>query len=160
WTSDTAVEDPETLPYTPAGTKYKNGDLVPFGGNMYLFVFPYNGNKLESLKVDGVVPDNMPDLEGYGDLELQVGASMRIEVVFSGVSTGLEASEASTSGIKVYGVQGGITINSEAAVTADVYTAGGELIATPSVSGSTTVSISSGFYIVRVNGAAYKVMVK
>ena len=158
WSADTYQED-GPFPVDPDGEQYGMEDLLPYGENVYIFVYPYNGSTLQSLLVDGEEKFDHPDLIEYGDLERGVANPIHIKAVFSGVSTGVENS-VSEAGVKVYGVSGGIVINSESAVTAEIFTAGGELIATPSVSGSSTVSVASGFYIVRVNGASYKVSVK
>ena len=159
WSADTYQEE-GPFPVDPDGEQYEMEDILPFGGNVYLFVYPYNGSTLQSLLVDGEEKFDNPDLIEYGDLEINVAKPIHIKAVFSGVSTGVEDNVSATTGVKVYGVSGGIVIDSESAVTAEIFTAGGELIATPSVSGNSTVSIASGFYIVRVNGAAYKVSVK
>ena len=162
WSSDTYQEE-GPFPVDPDGEQYGYGVLLPFGENIYVFAYPYGDGKLVSLTINGVskyTPDDPEDdITKYGDVQHDIPGPMNIKAVFSGVSTGVESSVSATD-VKVYGVSGGIVIDSESAVTAEIFTAGGELIATPSVSGNSTVSIASGFYIVRVNGASYKVSVK
>ena len=161
WSSDSSFGDGENkdkIPVEPAGIQYRMGDIIPYGKNIYIFVCTYGGGYLESITVNGDERKDDEYFNDYGDIEHSVASHISVTAKFSGTGSGIEDSKA--AGVKVHGVSGGIVIDSELAVTAEIFTAGGELVATPSVSSNSTVSIASGFYIVRVNGAAYKVSVK
>ena len=163
WSSDTYDDQNPDILAQPDGDQYAMSELLPYQENIYVFAYPYGDGELQSLTIndEDVYDPNDPetDIKKYGDVQREAVGPIRIKAVFTGVSTGVE-NNVSEAGVKVYVLSGGIVINSESAVTAEIFTAGGELIAAPSVSGNSTVSIASGFYIVRVNGAAYKVSVK
>ena len=165
WSSDTYDDGNPDVLAQPDGDQYSYGILLPFNENIYVFAVPYGDGELQSLTINGedkyTPGDPETDLLKYGDIQQGAdGGPINIKAVFTGISTGVENSVSESAGVRVYGVSGGIVINSESSVTAEIFTAGGELVATPSVSGNSTVSMASGFYIVRVNGASYKVSVK
>lgn len=70
-------------------------------------------------------------------------------------------SSMSAEGVKVVAVEGGVEVVAEEAVEVAVYTAAGQLVRQARVAeGSTLVNVAPGFYVVRANGTATKVIVR
>ena len=70
-------------------------------------------------------------------------------------------SSMSVDGVKVFAVEGGVEVVAEEAAEVAVYTAAGQLVRQARVAeGSTLVNVAPGFYVVRTNGTATKVIVR
>lgn len=70
-------------------------------------------------------------------------------------------SSMSAEGVKVVAAEGGVNVVAEEAAEVAVYTAAGQLVRQARVAeGSTLVNVAPGFYVVRANGTATKVIVR
>lgn len=70
-------------------------------------------------------------------------------------------SSMSSEGVKVFAAEGGVKVVAEEATEVAVYTAAGQLVRQARVAeGSTLVNVAPGFYVVRANGTATKVIVR
>lgn len=70
-------------------------------------------------------------------------------------------SSMSAEGVKVFAAEGGVEVVAEEATDVAVYTAAGQLVRQARVAeGSTLVNVAPGFYVVRANGTASKVIVR
>lgn len=141
----------------PDGVQYSNGDEIP-NGFMYLFVYPENGETVQSITINGA-PADLGDLETYGNIEISVVGNIDIVAEFSGETTGVEDASAD-AGLKIYSVKGAVIIDSEEVVSADIYTASGTLVrSVTAISGNNQIALPSGFYMVKVGTTTQKVVV-
>lgn len=70
-------------------------------------------------------------------------------------------SSMSAEGVKVFAAEGGVEVVAAEATDVAVYTAAGQLVRQARVAeGSTLVNVAPGFYVVRANGTATKVIVR
>ena len=70
-------------------------------------------------------------------------------------------SSMSSEGVKVFAAEGGVKVVAEEAAEVAVYTAAGQLVRQARVAeGSTLVNVAPGFYVVRANDTATKVIVR
>ena len=70
-------------------------------------------------------------------------------------------SSMSSEGVKVVAAEGGVKVVADEATDVAVYTAAGQLVRQARVAeGSTLVNVAPGFYVVRANGTATKVIVR
>lgn len=70
-------------------------------------------------------------------------------------------SSMSVDGVKVFAAEGGVEVVVDEAAEVAVYTAAGQLVRQARVAeGSTLVNVAPGFYVVRANGTATKVIVR
>lgn len=70
-------------------------------------------------------------------------------------------SSMSAEGVKVFAAEGGVEVVADEAAEVAVYTAAGQLVRQARVAeGSTLVNVAPGFYVVRANGTATKVIVR
>lgn len=70
-------------------------------------------------------------------------------------------SSMSVEGVKVFAAEGGVEVVAAEATDVAVYTAAGQLVRQARVAeGSTLVNVAPGFYVVRANGTATKVIVR
>lgn len=70
-------------------------------------------------------------------------------------------SSMSAEGVKVFAAEGGVEVVADEATDVAVYTAAGQLVRQVRVAeGSTLVNVAPGFYVVRTNGTATKVIVR
>lgn len=70
-------------------------------------------------------------------------------------------SSMSAEGVKVFAAEGGVEVVAAEATEVAVYTAAGQLVRQARVAeGSTLVNVAPGFYVVRANGTATKVIVR
>ena len=70
-------------------------------------------------------------------------------------------SSMSAEGVKVFAAEGGVEVVADEAADVAVYTVAGQLVRQARVAeGSTLVNVAPGFYVVRANGTATKVIVK
>lgn len=70
-------------------------------------------------------------------------------------------SSMSAEGVKVFAAEGGVEVVADEAADVAVYTAAGQLVRQARVAeGSTLVNVAPGFYVVRANGTATKVIVR
>lgn len=70
-------------------------------------------------------------------------------------------SSMSAEGVKVVAAEGGVEVVADEATDVAVYTAAGQLVCQARVAeGSTLVNVAPGFYVVRANGTATKVIVR
>lgn len=70
-------------------------------------------------------------------------------------------SSMSVDGVKVFAAEGGVEVVADEAAEVAVYTVAGQLVRQARVAeGSTLVNVAPGFYVVRANGTATKVIVR
>ena len=70
-------------------------------------------------------------------------------------------SSMSVEGVKVFAAEGGVEVVADEATDVAVYTVAGQLVRQARVAeGSTLVNVAPGFYVVRTNGTATKVIVR
>lgn len=70
-------------------------------------------------------------------------------------------SSMSSEGVKVFAAEGGVEVVADEAADVAVYTVAGQLVRQARVAeGSTLVNVAPGFYVVRANGTATKVIVR
>ena len=70
-------------------------------------------------------------------------------------------SSMSAEGVKVFAAEGGVEVVADEAADVAVYTVAGQLVRQARVAeGSTLVNVAPGFYVVRANGTATKVIVR
>lgn len=70
-------------------------------------------------------------------------------------------SSMSAEGVKVFAAEGGVEVVADEATDVAVYTAAGQLVRQARVAeGNTLVNVAPGFYVVRTNGTATKVIVR
>lgn len=82
------------------------------------------------------------------------------EYVFS-IGKTSSVSSMSAEGVKVVAAEGGVEVVAAEATDVAVYTAAGQLVRQARVAeGSTLVNVAPGFYVVRANGTATKVIVR
>ena len=82
------------------------------------------------------------------------------EYVFS-IGKTSSVSSMSSEGVKVVAAEGGVEVVADEAAEVAVYTAAGQLVRQARVAeGNTLVNVAPGFYVVRANGTATKVIVR
>lgn len=85
-------------------------------------------------------------------------ASRKYEFIIGKTSS---VSSMSAEGVKVFAAEGGVEVVAEEAAEVAVYTVAGQLVRQARVAeGSTLVNVAPGFYVVRANGTATKVIVR
>lgn len=85
-------------------------------------------------------------------------ASRKYEFIIGKTSS---VSSMSAESVKVFAAEGGVEVVAEEAAEVAVYTAAGQLVRQARVAeGSTLVNVAPGFYVVRANGTATKVIVR
>lgn len=78
-----------------------------------------------------------------------------------GIGKTSSVSSMSSEGVKVFAAEGGVEVVAAEATDVAVYTAAGQLVRQARVAeGSTLVNVAPGFYVVRANGTATKVIVR
>lgn len=78
-----------------------------------------------------------------------------------GIGKTSSVSSMSAEGVKVVAAEGGVEVVADEAAEVAVYTAAGQLVRQARVAeGSTLVNVAPGFYVVRANGTATKVIVR
>lgn len=83
------------------------------------------------------------------------------QYVFTITGSTSSVSSMSAEGVKVFAAEGGVEVVAEEATDVAVYTAAGQLVRQARVAeGSTLVNVAPGFYVVRANGTASKVIVR
>lgn len=83
------------------------------------------------------------------------------QYVFTITGSTSSVSSMSAEGVKVFAAEGGVEVVADEATDVAVYTAAGQLVRQARVAeGSTLVNVAPGFYVVRANGTATKVIVR
>ncbi|MBS7150226.1 MAG: hypothetical protein KH068_04035 [Prevotella sp.] len=78
-----------------------------------------------------------------------------------GIGKTSSVSSMSSEGVKVFAAEGGVKVVAAEATDVAVYTVAGQLVRQARVAeGSTLVNVAPGFYVVRANGTATKVIVR
>lgn len=78
-----------------------------------------------------------------------------------GIGKTSSVSSMSAEGVKVFAAEGGVEVVADEAAEVAVYTVAGQLVRQARVAeGSTLVNVAPGFYVVRANGTATKVIVR
>lgn len=86
-------------------------------------------------------------------------ASRQYTFIITGSTSSV--SSMSAEGVKVVAAEGGVEVVADEATDVAVYTAAGQLVRQARVAeGSTLVNVAPGFYVVRANGTATKVIVR
>lgn len=116
--------------------------------------------------------ENVDVTGDYTNLQFNTSATNpRFGAYKKGLSTGnlsiyllgstSSVSSMSAEGVKVVAAEGGVKVVAEEAAEVAVYTAAGQLVRQARVAeGSTLVNVAPGFYVVRANGTATKVIVR
>lgn len=116
--------------------------------------------------------ENVDVTGDYTNLQFNTSATNpRFGAYKKGLSTGnlsiyllgstSSVSSMSSEGVKVFAAEGGVEVVAEEAAEVAVYTAAGQLVRQARVAeGSTLVNVAPGFYVVRANGTATKVIVR
>lgn len=83
------------------------------------------------------------------------------QYVFTITGSTSSVSSMSAGGVKVFAAEGGVEVVAAEATDVAVYTVAGQLVRQARVAeGSTLVNVAPGFYVVRANGTATKVIVR
>ena len=86
-------------------------------------------------------------------------ASRQYTFIITGSTSSV--SSMSSEGVKVFAAEGGVEVVADEATDVAVYTVAGQLVRQARVAeGSTLVNVAPGFYVVRANGTATKVIVR
>lgn len=86
-------------------------------------------------------------------------ASRQYTFIITGSTSSV--SSMSSEGVKVFAAEGGVKVVAEEATDVAVYTVAGQLVRQARMAeGSTLVNVAPGFYVVRANGTATKVIVR
>ena len=167
WTTDTYVTE-EASWAEPDGEQYSMFDEAPFDSNIAIFVFPgreplssENSDKLLSLTVNGEEIDLSEDgdLMLYGDVYIEnITGSQHIVAEFKGTSTGVEVADVAETSI--YAVANGVQVEVAESTTVSVYSIAGTLVAEKVISGTSTIALAKGVYIVKAAEKVTKVIVK
>lgn len=116
--------------------------------------------------------ENVDVTGDYTNLQFNTSATNpRFGAYKKGLSTGnlsiyllgstSSVSSMSAEGVKVFAAEGGVEVVADEATDVAVYTAAGQLVRQARVAeGSTLVNVAPGFYVVRANGTATKVIVR
>lgn len=115
--------------------------------------------------------ENVDVTGDYTNLQFNTSATKPRFGAYKGLSTGnlsiyllgstSSVSSMSAEGVKVFAAEGGVEVVAEEAAEVAVYTAAGQLVRQARVAeGSTLVNVAPGFYVVRANGTATKVIVR
>lgn len=116
--------------------------------------------------------ENVDVTGDYTNLQFNTSATNpRFGAYKKGLSTGnlsiyllgstSSVSSMSAEGVKVFAAEGGVEVVAEEATDVAVYTVAGQLVRQARVAeGSTLVNVAPGFYVVRANGTATKVIVR
>lgn len=115
--------------------------------------------------------ENVDVTGDYTNLQFNTSATKPRFGAYKGLSTGnlsiyllgstSSVSSMSAEGVKVVAAEGGVEVVAEEAAEVAVYTAAGQLVRQARMAeGSTLVNVAPGFYVVRVNGTATKVIVR
>lgn len=115
--------------------------------------------------------ENVDVTGDYTNLQFNTSATKPRFGAYKGLSTGnlsiyllgstSSVSSMSSEGVKVFAAEGGVEVVAEEAAEVAVYTAAGQLVRQVRVAeGSTLVNVAPGFYVVRANGTATKVIVR
>ena len=115
--------------------------------------------------------ENVDVTGDYTNLQFNTSATKPRFGAYKGLSTGnlsiyllgstSSVSSMSAEGVKGFAAEGGVEVVAEEAAEVAVYTAAGQLVRQARVAeGSTLVNVAPGFYVVRANGTATKVIVR
>lgn len=116
--------------------------------------------------------ENVDVTGDYTNLQFNTSATNpRFGAYKKGLSTGnlsiyllgstSSVSSMSAEGVKVFAAEGGVEVVADEAADVAVYTVAGQLVRQARVAeGSTLVNVAPGFYVVRANGTATKVIVR
>ena len=158
WSSDSFNEgDNDTYPALPAGVQYGMEDEIEVEA-VYIFVYPQAGEELLSLTINGEDYDFSTDMEEYGDIYYDVTEPLHIEAKFSGVWDSVESAEVAET--TIYAVAEGVQVEVAEPTTVSVYSIAGTLVAEKVISGTSTIALAKGVYIVKAAEKVTKVIVK
>ena len=158
WTSDSFNEgDEETFPVIPAGDQYAMWDEIE-GESVCIFIYPQAGEELLSLTINGDDYDFATDLEEYGDIFYEPTEPLHIVAEFSGIWNSVESAEIAEN--TIYAVAGGVQVEVAEATNVEVYSIAGTLVAEKVISGTSTIALAKGVYIVKAADKVTKVVVK
>lgn len=115
--------------------------------------------------------ENVDVTGDYTNLQFNTSATKPRFGAYKGLSTGnlsiyllgstSSVSSMSAEGVKVVAAEGGVEVVAEEATDVAVYTVAGQLVRQARVAeGNTLVNVAPGFYVVRANGTATKVIVR
>ena len=158
WSSDSFNEgDNDTYPALPAGVQYGMEDEIEVEA-VYIFVYPQAGEELLALTINGEDYDFSTDMEEYGDIYYDVTEPLHIEAKFSGVWDSVESAEVAET--TIYAVAEGVQVEVAEPTTVSVYSIAGTLVAEKVISGTSTIALAKGVYIVKAADKVTKVIVK
>ncbi|MBR4118813.1 MAG: T9SS type A sorting domain-containing protein [Bacteroidales bacterium] len=167
WTTDTY--ETESADWAePAGDQYSMFDEAPFDSNIAIFVFPggeplssENSNKLLSLTVNDEEIDlsEEGDLMMFGDVFIEsIKGPQHIVAEFTGEWNSVESAEIAEN--TIYAVAGGVQVEVAEATNVEVYSIAGTLVAEKVISGTSTIALAKGVYIVKAEDKVTKVVVR
>ncbi|MBR2476247.1 MAG: discoidin domain-containing protein [Bacteroidaceae bacterium] len=158
WSSDSYNEgDEETFPAIPAGSQYAMWDEIE-GESVCIFIYPQAGEELLSLTINGEGYDFATDLEEYGDIFYEPTEPLNIVAEFSGTWNSVESTEVAET--TIYAVAEGVQVETAEATNVEVYSIAGTLVAEKVISGTSTIALAKGVYIVKAADKVTKVVVK
>ena len=112
-----------------------------------------SGKKYPSLKYNSGDPR-------FACYQKSFGAGL-LRIYFNAKTSGVEKVALTDKKAKVYGANGNIVVEAEAAADVNVYNAAGMLVATQKVgAGRTNIALAKGFYVVRAGNTVTKVAVR
>ncbi|MBR5531789.1 MAG: hypothetical protein IKU59_00555 [Bacteroidales bacterium] len=166
WTTDTYETEGADWA-EPDGEQYSMFEEAPFDSNIAIFVFPGDkslaegAGELLSLTINGEEIDVTEDgdLMQYGDYYLEgITGPVHIVAEFDGVPSGVETTD--VDDVNIYAVAGGVVVETSETANVEIYTIAGVLANAQAVSGTATVAMPQGVYIVKVADKVAKVIVK
>ena len=158
WSSDSFNEgDNDTYPALPAGVQYEMEDEIEVEA-VYIFVYPQAGEELLALTINGEDYDFSTDMEEYGDIFYEPTEPLHIEAKFSGVWDSVESAEVAET--TIYAVAEGVQVEVAEPTTVSVYSIAGTLVTEKVISGTSTIALAKGVYIVKAADKVTKVIVK
>lgn len=152
----------------PADAKYVAIRCILDGFGILVDNVTYTEAKAPVLKGYNVYKDNAQlttaegtsaKTSGFGSYAVSAVYDLGESVLSNAVTTGI-SDATSDEGVSVTGQNGYIQISGAYGKAVNVYTVGGQNIASRTAKNTESVSVPAGMYIVKVGGKAYKVTVK
>lgn len=153
---------------TEEGTEVKDASCVKLtceeGAQIeYTLVSAETGSSTATVEsgaeIGGLIEGELYELTVYAVKGGYKSASRQYLFTITGSTSSV--SSMSAEGVKVVAAEGGVKVVADEAAEVAVYTAAGQLVRQARVAeGSTLVNVAPGFYVVRANGTATKVIVR
>lgn len=118
-------------------------------------------NGATTIKAQGANTNNLMRYNGNSNPIFSCYGSGQKPVYIYLLGNTSSVSSMSTEGVKVFAAEGGVEVVAAEATDVAVYTVAGQLVRQARVAeGNTLVNVAPGFYVVRANGTATKVIVR